>query len=286
MWAEEGDTMTLQDIDSIDSILPWGWSPLLVQKLRQAGAPESLLPTPEQMTAYRTFASRKTAVKLLSALKKKPIFSYYNLDSSWCTSEAEVRQACKNYGASILKMPWSGSGRGLHPVGNGVLTEKDWAWVRKTLERQGGVEVEPTYNKIQDFAMEFWAESGQVRYEGLSVFETTAGGVYAGNLIASEDVKMARLTHYVPAQRLREVQQEMTILLSTAGIPNWYRGPLGVDMMITENGLHPLIEINLRMTMGWVSIKLLRQLNKGETGTFSITQSNGQYQAIFTKKSV
>ena len=31
---------------------------------------------------------------------------------------------------------------------------------------------------------------------------------------------------------------------------------------------------------------LILALAKGETGTFSITQSNGQYQAIFTKKSV
>lgn len=306
MWAEESDTLTLQGESPIDCILPWGWSPLLVQRLRNAGVAESLLPTVEQMAAYRAFASRETAVRLLAALKKRPLFSSSALDSTWCTTEDEVLQACSNYGASVLKMPWSGSGRGLRPVDGNKITEKDFAWIRRTLKRQGGVEVEPKYDKIQDFAMEFWAENGQVRYEGLSVFETTAGGVYAGNLVATEKAKEARLAHYISPSRLLELQKELTALLSTAGIPEWYEGPLGVDMMVVSphpsarahsldtsrtlpphpSALHPLVEINLRMTMGWVALKLQRKLSPGEQGTFCIRQTNGQYHAVFIKKGV
>lgn len=49
--------------------------------------------------------------------------------------------------------------------------------------------IEPYYNKVKDFGMEFFAdETGQVHYLGLSLFHT-ANGAYTGNILASEEVK-------------------------------------------------------------------------------------------------
>jgi hypothetical protein len=196
----------------------------------------------------------------------------------------------------MLKAPWSGSGRGLHPVRSLPLNEKDYTWIRRTLRLQGGVEVEPLYiNKVCDFAMEFWVEIGQVRYEGLSLFETTDGGVYAGNLVANETEKETRLSRYLSPALLDEVRSHLAHLLNEAEIPTWYRGPLGVDMLVANSvsstlpshnfySLHPLLEINLRMTMGWVALQLQRELAEGETGIFKIDHSGGHYRAVLLKK--
>ena len=317
-YAEAGDVVLLRDGSFIDAsaapmsrfdltalqaLFPWGWSPLVVRELREAGVSDDFLPTREQLADYRAFASRQTAVRLLARLRDSWPEAWHEAclvgESSWCTTADAVAAVQSVYGRVMLKAPWSGSGRGVHPTAQ-LLTEKDWAWIRRTLKRQGGVEVEPIYNKVQDFAMEFWAEHGKVRYEGLSLFSTTDGGVYSGNLVASETEKERRLARYVSSERLRTLRDRLLVLLNDAGLPAWYTGPFGIDMMIcqapfpessslTREGLweeprpggvaiHPLVELNLRMTMGWLAIQLSRQRPQEECRTFRILQQEGRYR--------
>lgn len=42
-------------------------------------------------------------------------------------------------------------------------------WVGNIIYRQGGVTVEPYYNKVMDFGMEFEMVDGKVLYRGLSL---------------------------------------------------------------------------------------------------------------------
>lgn len=282
LWAD------LSDI----RILPWGWSPLLVSLLREAGVADENLPTVTQMAEYRAFASRQTAVRLLRNLKEMWLDAWREGwmigESCWCRAEQEVRSVHLAYGASMLKAPWSGSGRGVHPT-TVRLSDKDVAWIRRTLHRQGGVEVEPLYyNKVLDFAMEFWAEAGRVRYEGLSLFTTTAGGVYSGNLVASEQEKQRRLAQYIPLNRLLTLRERLLKLLGRAHIPSWYTGPFGIDMMVVARtpssidscsySIHPLVEINFRMTMGWLALQLAHDLKPDEICLFRILQERGHYR--------
>lgn len=282
LWADRGDTM----------ILPWGWSPLLVYLLHESGIPSENLPTESQIAEYRAFASRQTAVRLLRNLRERwPeawLKGWMIGESRWCWNEQEVRSTHHAYGASMLKAPWSGSGRGVHPTAI-KLSDKDVAWIRRTLQRQGGVEVEPLYyNKVLDFAMEFWAEAGRVRYEGLSLFTTTGGGVYSGNLVASEREKERRLAQYVSIDLLHTLRERLLKLLCKADIPTWYTGPFGIDMMVVARdsssidrcsySIHPLVEINFRMTMGWLALQLAHDLQPGEICMFRIFQEGGHYR--------
>ena len=272
----------------------WGWSPLLVRLLREMGVDEALLPSAEQMAAYRAASSRQTAVRLLARWRElwPEMFLAGTLvgDSRWCTTPSEVQAALAAFGGeAMLKAPWSGSGRGVHSV-HGGAGDKDEAWVARTMARQGGVEVEPYYNKVVDFAMEFWAEHGQVRYQGLSLFTTTAGGVYSGNLVASEREKQRRLAHYVSPDLLSRLRQCSEQLLSDGIVPAWYTGPLGVDMMVVQTptfeqstpnpsfSLHPFVELNLRMTMGWIAILLAKEQPNKDCRVFSIQQTDGHYR--------
>lgn len=134
--------------------------------------------------------------------------------------------------------------------------------VRKTLREQGAVEAEPVYDRLADFAMEFYADhdGGGVRYEGLSLFDTHDSGAYKGNAIATQDELQRRLEALAPASLLNDeghlpliyIKERLREALSS--LLTGYTGPLGVDMMLTPQGIHPCIEVNLRNTMGRVAI--------------------------------
>ncbi|MCR5820145.1 MAG: hypothetical protein K6F94_04265 [Bacteroidaceae bacterium] len=306
-WALPGDIILLRDNTFIDTlgynipqynqfssdvmILPWGWSPLAVQQLRDAGIPDAFLPSDSEISAYRDYSSRKTAVRLLEHLRNiwpEPFYKGELVgESIWCEEETEVQNAVSEYSfMAMLKAPWSGSGRGVHPI-KGRLSEKDSAWIRRTLQKQRGIEVEPLYQKVMDLALEFWSDKGKIHYEGLSLFNTTGGGVYNGNVIASEEMKISQLSHYISPKLLSEVKEHLICVLASSDIPSWYCGPLGIDMMIVSKlsepsvfQIHPCVELNFRLTMGWVATRLVSTLRGGAVGSFSISYEGGRYRDV------
>lgn len=251
----------------VERIEPWGWDRHIAGVLQKLGAPAHLLPTAGTLDAIRLLSSRETAVRVLETLRQPPFVS------RWCTDETTILAAIEAYGgAAILKQPWSCSGRGVWRC-----TTTEWAAdgaaskrARKTLREQGAVEVEPVYECLADFAMEFWADKSaattdkgraRVRYEGLSFFETHDGGAYAGNVVAPQDELRRRLENLAPPHLLDaagrlplEVLAERLCSVLADVLGDAYSGPLGVDMMLTPNGIHPCIEVNLRNTMGRVAL--------------------------------
>ena len=186
---------------------------------------------------------------------------------------------------TLFKQPWSGSGRGLYPATTPQLTDKNEAWLRRTLRTQGYVMAEPIYNKVQDFAAEFLChDDGRVTFEGLSLFFTTPGGVYDGNLIASEEVKRSIIARHIPLPLLDAV---FDVLCSILRPPFRYTGLVGVDMMIVDGGrLHPCVEVNRRMTMGMVALQLARRTPILSPRCFKITYSGGRYEAVVESESL
>lgn len=244
------------DWSAVAAIEPWGWDRHIVGVLRRLGAPDRLLPTGEQLERIRDLSSRQTAVRVLERVNHHlsadadaatPIFTNH-----WCTSEAEVDALIREYGGlAMLKQPWSCSGRGVWRS-DGASSEQR---VRKTLREQGAVEAEPFYERLADFAMEFYADAeGGVRYEGLSLFDTHEGGGYAGNVIAPQSELRRRLEQQAGGPLpLPELSGRLCTVLAEV-LAGQYCGPLGIDMMLTPAGIHPCIEVNLRNTMGRVAM--------------------------------
>ena len=283
---EAGQTLPAE----ITEVLPWGWSPLLVAQLRRRGVSAEVLPTDEEMADYRTRSSRRVAVENLE--RAKAVLQAHGVavvgDAAWCESEEEVVAAHRGFGETLLKAPWSGSGRGLHPLHGGEVNERDRQWIRRTLARQGGVTVERfCRGKLLDFALEFWADRGEVSYLGLSVFHTTPGGVYAGNVVADEDYKMGLLRAYISCEDITKIRDTVTALLQTNGPAPWYVGPVGVDMMVCRldhggEAVHPFVEMNQRCTMGWVAL----QIHTEEPMLFQIGLKEGRYGYFLSKMEV
>lgn len=234
----------------VDDISPWGWDKALRAELKRKGCDAALLPTDEQLSHIRQLSHRRTAARLLPLLQTD-----YTVGEAYeCREATEVEELLARYGQVVMKAPWSSSGRGLRFLSKERTPFSLQAgWFRNLVEHQGCVMVEPYYNKVKDFGMEFSADGeGHISYEGLSLFHTQ-NGAYVGNILAPERAKREMVSRYIPVVWLDEIKQKIISNLDLGT----YSGPFGLDMMIIKDGfLHPCVEINLRRTMGHVALSL------------------------------
>lgn len=121
--------------------------------------------------------------------------------------------------------------------------------------------VEPFYDKVIDFGMEFTSDGhGRAVYCGLSLFNTV-NGAYAGSVLATEKDKLDMLAYYVDRVLLMKVRDCIAMVMG-ASLDGVYQGPFGVDMMVVASHdsagflLHPCVELNLRRTMGHVAMEV------------------------------
>lgn len=230
----------------------WGWNPSIIYTLHNAGVKDEFLPVEEWMKEFRCLSGRQTAKKILDDLGMLP---YVCGMSEVCDSLEEVKNFIKAHGKTVLKAPWSGSGRGLIHI-----SPEDWCAsiegrVARIIRTQGAIMAEPYYDKILDFAMEFCADS-EITFYGYSLFNTDKYGNYKENLLLSNEEIESRLTQYVSSEALHELYHHLESILSY-WLQKEYCGYLGVDMMICRKGdiflIHPCVEVNLRMNMGVIS---------------------------------
>lgn len=277
LWAKEEDAVLVDDelvsaqkecnIGQITRIEPWGWDLALRAQLLRKGFREALLPTKAQIETIRQLSHRRVAASTLLEVCKGEagvIGEAYE-----CLSEEEAARLIGKFGKVVLKAPWSSSGRGIRFVSD--LTSQQ-GWLRNLLRRQGSVMVEPFYNKVKDFGMEFYSDgNGNVSYLGLSLFHTK-NGAYTGNILATENAKREMISRYIPIGLLDAISQKLCTVLG-ATFQHQYEGPFGVDMMVVAQHdlsdspsspsflLHPCVEINLRRTMGHVALSLAQRVN-------------------------
>lgn len=258
--ALDGREIPASDFDwsAVTAIEPWGWDRHIAGVLSKLGAPQHLLPTVAQLDRIRALSSRHTAVRVLERLAMPPF------TSRWCTDEAATLAAIAEYGGrAVLKLPWSCSGRGVWTTESASSLQR----IRKSLRDQGAVEVEPLYDKVADFAMEFEADAhGGVSYAGLSVFATHDGGGYAGNMVATQEILRSSLEAKAGGSLPLEVLSHRLCDVLAEILSGGYTGPLGIDMMLTPDGIHPCIEVNLRNTMGRVAIFQAQAQNEVDAG--------------------
>jgi len=243
------DKKGLRALD-VDAIEPWGWDAALCRQLTRADVDAALLPSATDIASIRMLSHRLTAARLLQELTIRHHETLVG-EATLCQTVEAVEDLLERHGRLVLKAPWSSSGRGIRFVEQG-LDNYHRGWLRNLLAAQGGVMVEPYYDKVKDFAMEFSADGqGGIRYEGLSLFHTE-NGAYTGNVIATEAKKREMIGRYVSTELLDGVKERICATQLLKG----YAGPFGVDMMVVNTHLHPCIEINLRRTMGHVALTL------------------------------
>ena len=236
-----------------EPIVPWGWNPSLVRRLQAYGANENQLLSNEELERLRGYSHRKHAVEVLVELRK--LDEHFIGESRIFRAVEEVLDYLESMpGDKALKMPLSGSGKGLIWILSGI-TDKQVDWCRRLIRDQGGVVAEPKYRRLRDFAMEFFLDKGKIRFAGYSLFRTADSGAYVGNELLTDARIEYELSPYVPLAVLTGLKERLLEELPSR-FPH-YQGYAGVDMMVCEteegNKIHPCVEINMRMNMGVVS---------------------------------
>lgn len=240
---------------------PWGWDRTVKEQLLRAEPSLArFVPSADRLDAMRQMSSRRFAAENLLP-RLRDAFDGLVGESRYCRTEDELLQFMEQYGKSVLKSPWSSSGRGVRYVQDAVPGDHLLGWARNVLRQQGGIMVEPLYSKVYDFGMEYKVrQDGTVEYCGLSLFETR-GGAYTGSVCATEKDKREILSRYVDINLLDNVSLKIQELLGPL-LKGVYSGVFGVDMMAVANEgkegflLHPCVELNLRRTMGHVALAL------------------------------
>jgi hypothetical protein len=281
LWAEEGDivlTSTSTKTSTLHSSLftlnsplpaPWGWNKSVRNRFLRMGIDPSLMPSEQQLDCWRSFASRAWAADYCDVFYRKcEVEGLVPNHVAFIRSNADYEAWLSKYGSVpfIVKAEYSSSGRG-----NRVFNVQG----SRVQEFKGLPQLIDTfYDKMLDFAMEFEVTRQAVRYLGLSVFETSSEGRYAFNYLRSQqELREMIVSQLLDANVLDDLIAQHLQLLSER-LLGQYEGIVGIDMMVVRGGLiHPCVEINLRMNMGVVAMKLY------EKGLTSLSRSlyGGQF---------
>lgn len=261
----------------------WGWDLAIRAFLLRWGIDAAILPSVTQIDDIRQLSHRRYAMQLLDCLQMPGI-----IGSSCETNQIEnIIDRLHSGEHLVVKAPWSSSGRGVRFMEDDVNIY-DNGWLRNVIVKQGSVMVEPYYNKVKDFGMEFVSDgNGSVSYIGLSLFQTS-NGAYTGNILASEEEKESLISRYIPIDLLKTVQQKICAKMGS-WLKDLYTGVFGIDMMVVRRDdgdgflLHPCVEINLRRTMGHVAISLT-ELTSGLPQLMKIEYDSNIYKMKISKR--
>ncbi len=239
--------------------MPWGWSKASRKAMQVRGVPTDALPSDLELDRIRELSHRRTSALIADRLAKE-------LPMRLAPKAVEVRsfdellERLTEYDSAVVKLPWSSSGRGIIPISLAEIDRQKQS-LQGAIRRQGSLMIEPRYDKVCDFAALYTMSAGKCVYEGLSLFETSGFGSYAGNILAPQtDIHDMICESLGGADVLDAVIGHLPVVLESL-IGKDYDGPLGIDMMSVRGAdysLVPVVELNLRMTMGHVCYRLYR----------------------------
>jgi len=256
------------------SIRPWGWDAALRYQLLQAGVSSDSLPSDIELDWIRRLSHRRMTIAVHEALTG-------TMDLPECpvelNSHQDVITFMHHHPGCYLKMPWSGSGKGIYRVIEPNLDNHVPRWIDGALKRQGSLLCEVGLVRVQDFAVECECRDGKTVLTGYSVFDSDFHSQFGTGRVAP----MEELHHFLLSRYPGLDKEVNNVLKAIDGIiASHYNGPLGIDMMLYRDdkggiALYPCVEINLRMTMGMVTAAMGSRYNLH--GTFSISSADGRY---------
>ena len=261
-------------------LLPWGWSPAahkLLEPLKKTCSDEFLTsPVSNWKPQYKELYSRKFAMEILGEISGKidpGIMIPKELQPTICTSQAEIEMQLIQWGTLMIKAPWSSSGRGLQPISKTPVHPKVWEKIIAIINEQGFVMVEPLLKKKMDLALQFELKNRKVTYLGISRFITDSKGQYMGNYLNgfpdSADQQVKIFAELIP----EKVLGPLTTAIENSKLASHFEGSFGVDMLIFQDKskrlkVNPCLEINVRQTMGLLSLHLEKFISPNKKGMF------------------
>lgn len=229
---------------------------------------------PEWNPRYKELSDREFAADCLSCLIKEITEIQKNIIPLFFSDLSEIENYNRLSPDKLLaKSPYSSSGRGLLWLEKSELSRSSRQIIQGVLNRQKKISLEKTLEKIIDFSMHFLSDE----FIGYSIFQTNAKGAYEKTWLASQEKIITKLTTYVEPDLLERVKQFFLEFIREKIRP-YYQGNIGIDMMIYQSEekhcLHPCVEINLRKSMGYLSLQLFQNYLSSDAEAFFSVEYN------------
>jgi hypothetical protein len=151
----------------------------------------------------------------------------------------------------VIKSPYGFAARE-RVLGRGAQLEGAQAtWARRQFAKGTPLIFQPWLERVREYGVTLEIKGGgEIELKGISDLQTNGAGTGTGYLLgrpldAGRAAELEALAQVVGARLFRE----------------GYTGPAGLDALEHTKGLHPLLEINARYTMGFVALAIERALN-------------------------
>lgn len=239
---------------------PWGWTPSAVAAGERAGA----------------IVSPPVPFSVLARVNSKLWSHELEVELGWAQSGATtarafdelqeaVERACPGKNDKwVIKSPFGFAARD-RVLGRGPSLEGPPArWCERRFEKGERLIFQPWLEVIREYGivMEI-SPGGAYDIQGISDLQTNGAGTGKGYLLGRAPaphrlVELERVAEIVGARLFRE----------------GYHGPVGIDALEHAGGLHPLLEINARYTMGFVAVAVEKSLKPSSQTFWSLNESD------------
>lgn len=228
---------------------PWGWTPSALRVGEDAGASVEPLPFEVVARVNSKLWSHALEVELGVAIEGAATAS--TLEE---LNEA-ARRACPGVDDKwVVKSPYGFAARervlGRGPAVDGAQA----AWVVKRLARGETLIFQPWLEVLREYGVVAEvARGGSHTILGVSDLQTNGAGTGTGYVLGRPP----------SPGRMKELEGVASVVCGRLHAEG-YHGPVGIDAIEHARGLHPLLEVNARYTMGFIAVAVERAMKPAE----------------------
>lgn len=224
---------------------PWGWTPNAVAAGECAGAVMRAIPFDIVARVNSKLWSHELEIEMGTAQPGAALARTFEE-----LQEAVARACPKPSDKWVIKSPFGFAARD-RVLGRGARLDAPQAkWSLRRLALGETLIFQPWLKVIREYGVVLEISvDGSIEIQGISDLQTNGAGTGTGYILGRPPTpqrtgELERIAHLVGARLFQE----------------GYYGPVGVDALEREGGLHPLLEINARYTMGFVALAVERSL--------------------------
>gem|GEM_PF-5996812 len=287
--AATGDapTLDLAALESLPTVLdraePWGWSPPMLRLFEPLRARLSDTQGLRAWSAERTrIHSKGWAAHLLRSFLDSPLSTPWR---SYLCATDQVAKSCRDSAElgvavdalhrsdkrAVLKGLYGTSGRDMARTLGGKLEANTLRWAEKLIDRDGEILVEQWHRSKADLSLRMNVHpNGSHTVQGIGRFLTDRRGQYRGGLLGDIGPDLQ-----LPCTRGQMESLFFTLaeFLAAALHHEGYAGRVGVDALVMDSRIHPMLEINPRNNMGHVVEAMSERLAPGSIGAWFLGRS-------------
>jgi uncharacterized ferritin-like protein (DUF455 family) len=273
------EILTLADASpgrKLGGLRPWAWSPDASATLAPFAADVAAgQPSPWRDPLPHHWFSKAIGLALEHALGGSPETGTLHRDPT--SAHAHLARLLTS-GQALLKAAHSCAGKGHLRVNHQSDPAKTRAWIENTLARHGALVVEPWLDRLLDFSALYEATpDGRITLVGMTHLENDPAGRFLGVRVGAKwgSLLPPALADFLFREARVMEWFDHRIPAALPGLLPGYHGPLCVDALVHRRpdgspALKPVVELNVRLTMGRIAWEWMKRGPTRHGGTLRI----------------